>query len=330
MPMTNRLYAEFLGTAWLVLGGCGSAVLAAAFPQLGIGFAGVALAFGLTVVTMAYAVAPVSGAHFNPAITVGLAVGGRFPWSEVVQYVIAQVLGGIAGAAILYVIATGKAGAEIGSFATNGYGELSPGKYGLLAAAVIEVVMTFGFVTVILGVTDKRAAAFAPAAPLAIGLDAHPHPSDQHSRHQHLGEPGAQHGAGPVRRRPGAGAALAVLGGAAGRRRDRRPGLRAARPQGLTARPVGAKDGRPSGGSDHDARPSSCLRRRGGIAAHGRVARSRSISGWPALPGNIQGCIAADPQFTREHVFTLKDGEAEITSPGGIHTKMKLTRAQRL
>lgn len=170
MPMTNRLYAEFLGTAWLVLGGCGSAVLAAAFPQLGIGFTGVALAFGLTVVTMAYAVAPVSGAHFNPAITVGLAAGGRFPWSEVVQYVIAQVLGGIAGAAVLYVIATGKPGFEIGGFATNGYGELSPGKYGLVAAAVCEIVMTFAFVTVILGVTDRRAAAFAPAAPLAIGL----------------------------------------------------------------------------------------------------------------------------------------------------------------
>ena len=170
MPIINRLYAEFLGTAWLVLGGCGSAVLAAAYPQLGIGFAGVALAFGLTVVTMAYAVAPVSGAHFNPAITVGLAVGGRFPWSEVVQYVVAQVLGGIAGAAILYVIATGRPEAAIGSFATNGFGAQSPGGYGLLAAAVIEVVMTFGFVTVILGVTDKRAAAFAPAAPLAIGL----------------------------------------------------------------------------------------------------------------------------------------------------------------
>jgi aquaporin Z len=168
--MANRLYAEFLGTAWLVFGGCGSAVLAAAFPTLGIGFAGVALAFGLTVVTMAYAVAPVSGAHFNPAITVGLACARRFPWSEVAQYVIAQVLGGIAGAVILYVIATGKAGADIGSFATNGYGEHSPGKYGLLAAAVIEVVLTFGFVTVILGVTDKRALIFAGAAPLAIGL----------------------------------------------------------------------------------------------------------------------------------------------------------------
>jgi aquaporin Z len=164
VPIANRLYAEFLGTAWLVLGGCGSAVLAAGFPQLGIGFAGVALAFGLTVLTMVYALGPVSGGHFNPAVT----VGRRVPWSDVVQYVIAQVLGGIAGAAILYVVATGKAGADIGSFATNGYGEHSPGKYGLLAAAVIEVVMTFGFVTVIVAATDRRA--HAVAAGLAIGL----------------------------------------------------------------------------------------------------------------------------------------------------------------
>lgn len=168
MPMTKRLYAEFLGTAWLVLGGCGSAVLAAAFPQFGIGFAGVALAFGLTVLTMVYAVGPVSGGHFNPAVTVGLAVAGRFPKGEVVHYVVAQVLGGIAGAAILYIIATGKAGADIGGFATNGYDAQSPGKYGLVSALVIEVVMTFGFVTIILGATDKRA---HPAlAGLAIGL----------------------------------------------------------------------------------------------------------------------------------------------------------------
>ena len=167
MPIANRLYAEFLGTAWLVLGGCGSAVLAAAFPQLGIGFAGVALAFGLTVLTMVYALGPVSGGHFNPAVTVGLASAAASR-SEVVQYMIAQVLGGIAGAAILYVVATGKAGADIGSFATNGYGEHSPGKYGLLAAVVIEVVMTFGFVTVIVAATDRRA--HAAAAGLAIGL----------------------------------------------------------------------------------------------------------------------------------------------------------------
>lgn len=168
MPIANRLYAEFLGTAWLVLGGCGSAVLAAGFPQLGIGFAGVALAFGLTVLTMVYAVGGVSGGHFNPAVTVGLAAGGRFPWGEVLQYVIAQVLGGIAGAAILYLIATGKAGAEIGGFASNGYDAQSPGKYGMVAALVTEIVMTFGFVMVILGATDKKA---HPAmAGLAIGL----------------------------------------------------------------------------------------------------------------------------------------------------------------
>ena len=168
MPLTNRLYAEFIGTAWLVLGGCGSAVLAAAFPQLGIGFAGVAFAFGLTVLTMVAALGPVSGGHFNPAVTVGLAVGGRLPARDVIPYIIAQVLGGIAGAAVLYVIATGKAGAEIGSFATNGYGDRSPGKYGLAAALVCEIVMTFGFITVILGATDRRAP--AAAAPLAIGL----------------------------------------------------------------------------------------------------------------------------------------------------------------
>jgi aquaporin Z len=169
-PLATRLYGEFLGTGWLVLGGCGSAVLAASFPQFGIGFLGVAFAFGLTVLTMVYAVGPVSGGHFNPAVTLGLAVGGRFPWSNVVQYMIAQVLGGIVGAAILYVVATGRAGADIGSFATNGFDAHSPGKYGLLAAAVTEVVMTFAFVTVILGVTDRRAEASRAAIGLAIGL----------------------------------------------------------------------------------------------------------------------------------------------------------------
>jgi aquaporin Z len=169
MPMGKRLTAEFIGTFWLVLGGCGSAVLAAAFPQVGIGLLGVSLAFGLTVVTMAYAVAPVSGAHFNPAITVGLAFGGRFPWSDVVQYVIAQVLGGIAGAAILYVIASGKAGFSVANgFAANGYAEHSPGGYSLLACLVAEVVLTFMFLMIILGVTDRRAP--QGFAPLAIGL----------------------------------------------------------------------------------------------------------------------------------------------------------------
>jgi len=168
MPLVNRLYAEFLGTLWLVLGGCGAAVLAAAVSPLGIGFMGVAFAFGLSVLTMVYALGPVSGGHFNPAVSVGLAFARRFPWNEVIQYIIAQVLGGIAGAAILYVVATGRAEAGIGTFATNGYGELSPGHYGLLACAVIEVVMTFGFVTVIVAATDRRA--HAAAAGLAIGL----------------------------------------------------------------------------------------------------------------------------------------------------------------
>ena len=160
--------AEFIGTLWLTLGGCGSAVLAAAFPEVGIGLAGVALAFGLTVVTGAYALGPISGGPFNPAVSVGLAVGGRFSWGELPGYVISQVLGAIVGGGILFVIATGKAGAAIGGFATNGYGEHSPGGYNLTAAIVTEVVMTAIFLIVILGATAKRAA--AGFAGLAIGL----------------------------------------------------------------------------------------------------------------------------------------------------------------
>lgn len=168
--MSKRLFAEFFGTFWLVFGGCGSAVLAAAFPQLGIGFLGVALAFGLTVVTMAYAVDHISGGHFNPAVTVGLFAGGRFAAKDVIPYVIAQVIGGIAAAAVLYLIASGKAGfdATAGGFASNGYGEHSPGGYSLQAAIVIELVLTAFFLIVIHGVTDKRAP--AGFAPLAIGL----------------------------------------------------------------------------------------------------------------------------------------------------------------
>ena len=160
--------AEFIGTFWLTLGGCGSAVLAAAFPETGIGLVGVSLAFGLTVVTGAYALGPISGGHFNPAVSVGLAMGGRFSWSELPGYVIAQVLGAIVGGGILYVIATGKAGAELGGFATNGFGTHSPGGYSMTAALVTEVVMTALFLIVILGATAKRA---APGfAGLAIGL----------------------------------------------------------------------------------------------------------------------------------------------------------------
>ena len=160
--------AEFLGTFWLTLGGCGSAVLAAAFPQLGIGFTGVSLAFGLTVLTGAYAFGPISGGHFNPAVSVGLALGGRFRAAELPGYVIAQVLGAVAAAGVLYLIATGKPGFEVGGFATNGFGEHSPGGYDMTAALLTEVVLTAVFLLVILGATAKRAA--AGFGGLAIGL----------------------------------------------------------------------------------------------------------------------------------------------------------------
>ncbi|BEJ50346.1 aquaporin Z [Aeromonas dhakensis] len=158
-----------MGTFWLVLGGCGSAVLAAAFPNVGIGLLGVALAFGLTVLTMAYAIGHISGCHLNPAVTIGLWVGGRFPASGVLPYMVAQVLGGIAAAAVLYVIASGQAGFDLAAgFASNGYGEHSPGGYSMLAALVCEVVMTAFFLFVIMGATDSRAS--AGFAPIAIGL----------------------------------------------------------------------------------------------------------------------------------------------------------------
>jgi aquaporin Z len=167
--MIKKLGAEFFGTFWLVLGGCGAAVLAAGVPDLGIGFAGVALAFGLTVLTMAYAVGHVSGAHFNPAVTIGLAAAGRVGWGVVPGYIIAQLLGGLLGAFVLYLIASGKADfSTAGGFASNGYGEHSPGGYSLTAALVCEVVMTAMFLVVILGVTHKNAP--AGFAPLAIGL----------------------------------------------------------------------------------------------------------------------------------------------------------------
>jgi len=169
MPLTNRLAAEFLGTLWLVLGGCGSAVLAAAFPQLGIGFAGVSLAFGLTVLTMAYTIGHVSGCHLNPAVSLGLVVGGRFRAGDLLPYVVAQVAGAIVGAGVLYLIASGKAGFDLGGgFASNGYGEHSPGGYSLKASLVCEFVMTFMFLVVILGATDERAP--SGFAPIAIGL----------------------------------------------------------------------------------------------------------------------------------------------------------------
>jgi aquaporin Z len=163
----NKLVAEFLGTFWLVLGGCGSAALSAAFPNVGIGLLGVALAFGLTVVTMAYGIGHISGAHLNPAVSFGLWVAGRFEAKDLLGYIVAQVLGGLAAAGILYIVVTGN-GSAIGDFAANGYGEHSPGKYSMTAALVTEIVMTFFFLMVIIGATDRRAP--AGFAGLAIGL----------------------------------------------------------------------------------------------------------------------------------------------------------------
>jgi aquaporin Z len=169
MSLSKKVGAEFLGTFWLVLGGCGSAVLAAAFPNLGIGFVGVALAFGLTVLTMAFAIGHISGCHLNPAVSVGLWIGKRFSVRDLIPYIVAQVLGAIAGAGILFVIASGKAGFKLSDgFAANGYADHSPGGYTLVACLVAEVVFTFMFLIIILGSTDKRAP--AGLAPIAIGL----------------------------------------------------------------------------------------------------------------------------------------------------------------
>ncbi len=164
----KKLVAEFFGTLWLVLGGCGSAVLAAGYPELGIGFVGVSIAFGLTVLTMVYAIGHISGCHLNPAVTIGLWAGGRFDAKDIIPYIIAQVLGATVGALIIYLIASGKAGFELGGFAANGYGEHSPDGYGLIAALICEVVMTFMFLMVILGATHSKAP--KGFAGVAIGL----------------------------------------------------------------------------------------------------------------------------------------------------------------
>ena len=219
--MFSKAAAEFVGTFWLVLGGCGSAVLAAGFPELGIGFTGVSLAFGLTVLTGAYALGPVSGGHFNPAVSVGLWAGGRFPGEQLFPYIVAQVAGGIAAAGVLYLIASGKAGFDLaGGFASNGYGEHSPGKYSLTSALVCEIVMTFMFLIVILGTTHKR-------APVGFRRPrdrsrAHAHPSHQHSGYQHVRESCTQHRAGAFRRWLGDRPAMGLLGGAHHRRAHRR------------------------------------------------------------------------------------------------------------
>lgn len=168
MPLSKRVTAEFFGTLWLVFGGCGSAVLAAAFPKVGIGLHGVALAFGLTVLTMAYAIGGISGCHLNPAVSLGLAIGGRFEWKDLLPYWVGQVLGAIAGAGLLFIIASGAPGFEMGGFASNGFAEHSPGNYSMMAALAMEVTMTFFFLFVILGSTSNKAP--AGFAPIAIGL----------------------------------------------------------------------------------------------------------------------------------------------------------------
>ena len=168
MSLSKKLGAEFFGTFWLVLGGCGSAVLAAGFPEMGIGFIGVSLAFGLTVLTMIYAVGHISGGHFNPAVSLGLWSAGKFESKDLLPYIAAQVIGGTAGALVLYLIATGQAGFEVGGFASNGFGELSPGKYNLTSVLITEVVFTFMFLFIILGATSKNAP--AGFAGIAIGL----------------------------------------------------------------------------------------------------------------------------------------------------------------
>jgi aquaporin Z len=171
MSLTRRLGAEFIGTFWLVLGGCGSAVLSAAFPQVGIGLLGVSFAFGLTVLTMAFAIGHVSGCHLNPAVTLGLATGRRFAWADVIPYWIAQVAGAIVAAATLYTIASGKTGFDIsGGLASNGFGEHSPGGYSMQAGLITEILLTFGFLFVILGATDKRAPAGFAGIPIGLAL----------------------------------------------------------------------------------------------------------------------------------------------------------------
>jgi len=218
--MSRKLAAEFFGTFWLVFGGCGSAVLAAAFPQLGIGFAGVAFAFGLTVLTMAYAVGGISGGHFNPAVSLGLAIANRFEWAELIPYWIAQVIGGFAGAAVLYVIASGAPNFAAGGFASNGYGALSPGHFSLASCLVAEVVLTAAFLVVILGSTSKAAPCRLCTNRDRIGADAYSsyfNPGDKYLRQPRSLDRGRPVCADGCDR-----ATLAVLGCPAGGGRHRR------------------------------------------------------------------------------------------------------------
>ena len=238
---TKKYVAEAIGTFWLTFAGCGSAVIAAGFPQVGIGLVGVSLAFGLSVVTMAYAIGHISGCHLNPAVTVGLAAGGRFPAGQILPYVIAQVIGAIVAAALLYVIASGAPGFDVSKgFASNGYDAHSPGQYNMMVCFITEVVMTMMFLFIIMGATHGKAP--AGFAPLAIGLALVMIHLVSIPVTNTSVNPGAQHRARAVRRRLGAGAALAVLGGAADRRRARRRDLS------LAQRGAGRRRGRPEEG----------------------------------------------------------------------------------
>ncbi len=264
MSLGKRATAEFFGTLWLVLGGCGSAVLAAVFQNVGIGLLGVSLAFGLTLLTMAFAIGPISGCHINPAVTFGLVAAKRFPASELLPYVVAQVLGGVAGAGILYLIASGRAGFELSAgFASNGYGEHSPGGYALGAALICEIVMTFFFLLVILGVDGEARTGRIRGNPDRPGP--HAHPPRQHSRDQYLGEPGALHRPRALRRRLGALATVALLGGA-----DRRRGCGGR----ALSKHVRRQLGLTSGGRASEA---ATPRPAGGIHGRGRGER------WPRI-----------------------------------------------
>ena len=211
MRNVMRVYsAEFVGTFWLVLGGCGSAVLSAAFPDVGIGLLGVSFAFGLTVLTMAFAIGHISGCHLNPAVSIGLWAGGRFPAQKLAPYIVAQVLGAVVAGGVLFLIASGKAGFDVSAgFASNGYGVHSPGGYSLPAALVTEIVMTMMFLVIILGATDKRAP--QGLAPACHRPRPDTHPLDQHPGHQHVGEPREKYRRGDLRRRLGRRPAVGVL-----------------------------------------------------------------------------------------------------------------------
>jgi aquaporin Z len=223
----RRLLAEFFGTFWLVFGGCGSAVLSAAFPQLGIGFLGVSFAFGLTVLTVAYAVGHVSGEHFKPAVTLGLWAAGRCANKHVLPYMVVQVVGAVLAAGVLWTIAAGKPGRLPGGFAADGYGALSPGEYSMMAGFTAEVLLSFFFVLIIVGTTSKGAATGFAGIPVGLALVLIADPPDLDPHHQHLGQPGAQYRPGAVRRRRLYRPALAVPGGPDPRRHDRRrPGAR--------------------------------------------------------------------------------------------------------